>query len=200
MNSIVVSLIPKIQGVDSIEDFRLIVVANFKFKTIFKILVDRLAMVASRIISPNQYEFFQGRHIHYCIGVAYEAINMLSKKVRGGNVAYKVDIHKAFDTLSWNFLLLVLTHFGFHPSSFVTWISTILQSAMLSIRIYRSYVGFFPCSRYETRCFFFFCLAKEVLSRDISKLVNDKSILHMASPKGYITKSFSLHFTITYEF
>ena len=41
---------------------------------------------------------------------------MLSKKVWGGNVAYKVDIHKAFDTLSWKFLLLVLTRFGFYPS------------------------------------------------------------------------------------
>jgi len=67
---------------------------------------------------------------------------MLSKKVRGGNVAYKVGIHKAFDTLSWKILLLVLTHFGFHPL-FVGWISTILQFAMLSIKINGSLVGFF---------------------------------------------------------
>jgi len=59
--------------------------------------------VAARIISPNQYEFVQGRQIQDCIGVAFEAINMLSKKIRRGNVAYKVDIHKSFDTLSWNF-------------------------------------------------------------------------------------------------
>ena len=74
--------------------------------------------------------------------MASEAINMLSKKVRGGNVAYKVDIHKAFDTVSWKFLLLVLTRFGFHPS-FVGWISTILRLAMLSIKINGSLVGFF---------------------------------------------------------
>ena len=48
-----VSLVPKIQGLDSTKDFRPIVVANFKFKIISKILTDRLAMVASRIISPN---------------------------------------------------------------------------------------------------------------------------------------------------
>jgi len=72
--------------------------------------------VAARIISPNQYGFVQGRQIQDCIGIASEAINMLSKKVRRGNVAYKVDIHKAFDTLSWKFLLLVLKRFGFHPS------------------------------------------------------------------------------------
>jgi len=130
----VVSLIPKIQGVDSIKDYRSIVVANFIFKIISKILADRLALVAARIISPNQYGFVQGRQIQYCIGIAFETINFLSKKVRGGNVAYKIDIHKAFDTMRWKFLLLVLTRFDFHPS-FVCWISTILCSAMLSIRI-----------------------------------------------------------------
>jgi len=67
---------------------------------------------------------------------------MLSKKVKGGNVAYKVDIHKTFDTLSWKFLLLVLTRFDFHPS-FVGWISTILRSIMLSIRKNGSLVVFF---------------------------------------------------------
>ena len=54
----------------------------------------------------------QGRQIQDCIGIVSEAINMLSKKVRRGNVAYKVDIHKAFDTLSLKFLLLVLKRFG----------------------------------------------------------------------------------------
>jgi len=33
---------------------------------------------------------------------------MLFKKVKGGNATYKVDIHKTFDNLSLNFLLLVL--------------------------------------------------------------------------------------------
>jgi len=142
MNSNVVSLIPKIQGTESIKDYRPIVVVNFKFKIISKIVADILALVAARIISPNQYGFVQGRQIQACISIASEAINMLSKKVRGGNVAYKVDIHKAFDTLSWKFLLLLLTRFGFHPS-FVGSIITILHSIMLSIRINYSLVGFF---------------------------------------------------------
>jgi len=68
--------------------------------------------------------------IQDCIGIASKAINLLSKKVHEGNVAYRVDIHKAFDTLSLRFLQLVLSRFGFHPS-FVGWISTILRSTML---------------------------------------------------------------------
>jgi len=38
-----------------------------------------------------------------------------------------------------------------------------------------------------------FCLAEEVLSICISKLVNDKKILHMASPQGYLTPSHILY-------
>jgi len=37
--------------------------------------------VATRIISPNQYELVQDRQIQDCIGIAFEVINMLSKKV-----------------------------------------------------------------------------------------------------------------------
>ena len=61
-------------------------------------------------------------------------------------MTYKVDIHKAFDTLSWKFLLLVLTRFDFHPS-FFGWISTIFRSVMLSIIINDSLVSFFPYNR-----------------------------------------------------
>jgi len=52
MNNNVVSLISKVHGADSIKDFRPIVVANFRFKIISKILADWL-VIASGIISPN---------------------------------------------------------------------------------------------------------------------------------------------------
>ena len=111
-------------------------------------------------------------------------------------MAYKVDIHKSFDTLSFKFLLLVLRHFGFHPS-FVGWISTILRSIILSFRINGSLLGFFPCSRGvrqgDPLSPLLFCFAEEVLSRCISKLVNDKKILHMASPQVYLTPSHILY-------
>ncbi|XP_019454478.1 PREDICTED: uncharacterized protein LOC109355707 [Lupinus angustifolius] len=47
-------LIPKFLGANKVEDYRPIALANFQFKIITKVLADRLAMIASRIVSPQQ--------------------------------------------------------------------------------------------------------------------------------------------------
>ena len=56
---------------------------------------------------------------------------------------------------------------------------------------------FFPCSRGVRQgdhlSHLLFCLVEEIFSRGISKLVNDKKILHMASPQGYLTPSHILY-------
>jgi len=114
MNANVISLIPKIHGATYVKDFRPIAVANFRFTIISKIVANKLTSIAARIVSPNQNGFIKGRHNKYCIGITSEAINMLSKKIPDGNVAFKIDISKAFDTLNWDFFIQVLNQFGFH--------------------------------------------------------------------------------------
>ena len=111
-NSIV--LIPKILDAETIGHYRPITLANFKFKIISKILADRLASIMNNIISVEQRGFIQGRNIRDCICVTSEAINQLHNKSFAGNLAFKVDTSKAFDTLEWNFLLKVLNKFGFN--------------------------------------------------------------------------------------
>lgn len=56
------------------------------------------------LISPKQRGFIRGRFIANCICLTLEAINMLHSNSFGGNVAVKIDISKAFDTLDWDFL------------------------------------------------------------------------------------------------
>jgi len=58
-----------------------------------------------RIISIEQRGFIRDRNISECVIVASEAINVIDKRQFGGNVALKVDIKKAIDTLDWNFLI-----------------------------------------------------------------------------------------------
>jgi len=91
-------LIPKITGAQAMGDFRPIALANFQFKTVTKILADRLSIITMRIISPEQRGFIRDRNISDFIIIASEAINMIDKRQFGGNVALKVDIKKAFDT------------------------------------------------------------------------------------------------------
>jgi len=108
-----------------------------------------------------------------------EAINLLDKKTFGGNLALKIDISKAFDTLNWEFLLLVLKKFGFN-NTFWSWIDAILKSAKVSISINGTHKGYFPCQirvkQGDPLSPLLFCLAEEVLSRGISQLVLDGKI------------------------
>lgn len=57
-------------------------------------------MIASRTTSFNQIGFVKGQKIQDCIVVASKCVNMLSKCGYGGKMALKLDVCKAFDTLS----------------------------------------------------------------------------------------------------
>jgi len=181
-NSNNIVLVPKTNHAAAVSDYRPIAIANFKFKLISKILADRLSYFMPAIISTQQRGFIKGRSIKDCIGLTYEAINLLNKKTYGGNLAMKVDIAKAFDTLDWSFLLRVLKGFGF-CEKFCNWINVILLSAKLSVSINGKLHGFFSCNRGvrqgDPLSPLLFCLAEEVISRSLTKLVREGKLTLM---------------------
>ena len=191
-NSGIIILIPKVDHADSIKQFRPIALTNFVFKIIPKIIAIRLASVASRIISPQQHAFVAGRNISDCILTTSECFNLLNSKCHGGNLAIKVDITKAFDTLSWDFLLHVLQAFGFDPI-FVQWVRALLLSAKLSLLINGRTVGYFSCEKGvrqgDPLSPLLFCLAEEVLSRGISLLVSSGQLQRISSPRNTLAPS-----------
>jgi len=99
-----------------------------------------------RIISLEQRGFVCDRNISGCVILASEMINLLTKKQFGGNIAIKVDIRKAFDTLDWNFLIAVLTRFRF-SNLFCDWILVILRYAHLSVLVNGKAIGYYVCAR-----------------------------------------------------
>ncbi|XP_019423071.1 PREDICTED: uncharacterized protein LOC109332543 [Lupinus angustifolius] len=134
LNSNTVILIPKSAFTERIEDFRPIALANFQFKIITKVLAYRESLISNIIVSPKQKRFLKGRSTQDCICTSSEAINLLDHKIFGGNMAIKLNIRKAFDTLDWIFLLDTLQAFGFNVK-FINWIKIILHSAKLTINV-----------------------------------------------------------------
>lgn len=90
-NANVVVLIPKVPEDASLMNYRLIAMANFKFKIISKILADRLATLLPFLISKQQNGFISRRNIRDNICLTSEAINLLNNKSFSGNVAIKID-------------------------------------------------------------------------------------------------------------
>jgi len=113
INSNLIVLILKVPGARVMGDYRPISLANFQFKIVTEIIVDRLVGITMRIIYVEQRGFIRDHNIFECVILTSEAINLLKKRQYGGNVALKFDIAKAFDTLDWNFLIAVLQRFDF---------------------------------------------------------------------------------------
>ncbi|XP_058742495.1 uncharacterized protein LOC131614988 [Vicia villosa] len=142
-------------------------------------MADRLASIMPSLISVEQRGFIKDRQIKNCICLASEVANILDKKSYGGNRALKIDVTKVFDTLEWPFLLHVLRAFGFNDT-FCQWIEVILNSATMSVSVNGALQGYFQCSRgvrkSDPSSPLLFCLAEDVLSKHISKLVEDNKL------------------------
>lgn len=182
------ALIPKFPETERIADYRSIALGNFQFKIISKVLAEMLAFIAPKIIYVQQRGFTKGTHIEEYIYTTSEAINLLDCKSFGGKVALNFDIKKAYDTLDWKFLLKVLNAFGFH-SKFSNWIWTILNSTRLSFIVNGHSAGYLSCRRGvrqgDPLFPLLFCLAKNVLSRSISYLEENKMLHPMAGARRF---------------
>lgn len=107
-----------------------------------------------------------------------------------------MDISIAFDTLRWDFLLRVLHNFGFNAKS-CSWINCILNSSQLSVNVNGSLKNYFACSRgvrqRDSLSPLLFCLAEEVLIRNINLLVSLKLLELSKGPYNIIVPSHILY-------
>ncbi|XP_026378092.1 uncharacterized protein LOC113272480 [Papaver somniferum] len=102
--------------------------------------------IIQKIISPQQCAFIKGGNIHEQVLLAYEMVNEMNIKRRGGNVGLKLDISQAYDTLSWNFLTSTMKKYGF-SDKFCHWIHVLLQTTKISIILNGGPIGYFGVGR-----------------------------------------------------
>lgn len=101
---------------------------------------------------------------------------MYNRKQKVKKCALKIDLHKAYDTLDWNFLKKTLELFGFHRTM-VGWIMTCVTTTQFTLNVNGERIGYFyggrglrqgdPISPY------LFTMAMEVFNLLMKKNIRD---------------------------
>ena len=112
LNTAYVTLLPKKVDAVEVKDFRPISLIHSFAKLVTKILANRLAPLLPSLISANQSAFVRGRKIHDNFMLVQQMVKSLHKK-KEAHILLKLDISKAFDSISWSFLLEVMCKVGF---------------------------------------------------------------------------------------
>ncbi|CAN1190366.1 LINE-1 retrotransposable element ORF2 protein, partial [Linum perenne] len=129
-------LIPKLHHPEFISQYRPISITNFRAKIISKILSSRLKPYMPMLISELQSAFTGTRAIQDNVIIAHEVIHKLKTRKLGRNYDFllKVDMMKAFDRVSWEFLLSTLSAMGF-SQIWIAWIESIITSVRFSVLV-----------------------------------------------------------------
>ncbi|GKV14725.1 hypothetical protein SLEP1_g25551 [Rubroshorea leprosula] len=126
-------LIPKGENPDIIQKFRPICLLNVAYKILSKVIVNRLWPHLQNLIGPLQNSFLAGRSTTDNIILSQEAIHSMHRmKGKKGAMAFKIDLHKAFDSVDWDFLREVLVDFNF-PTPLIKLIMFFVTSLQLSV-------------------------------------------------------------------
>ena len=126
-----VALIPKIADPTSIEEYRPISMVGALYKIISKILSIRLRQVLAPLVDESQSAFVMNRQILDGVLIANESIRWLKKKKVPGALL-KLDFQRAYDSVNWTFLKMVMLKLGF-GRKWIGWVMNCVSTASMSI-------------------------------------------------------------------
>eukprot|EP00253_Pinus_taeda_P016062 PITA_16062 len=112
LNSTFLALIPKEEEATTPAKFCPIALCNVLYKIISKVIANRVKPILPGLISEEQSGYVEGRQILDNILLAQEMVHTLqSRKVAG--MMMQLDLSKAYDKVSWDYLEAILKAFGF---------------------------------------------------------------------------------------
>ncbi|KAJ9536529.1 hypothetical protein OSB04_un000281 [Centaurea solstitialis] len=146
LNHTLLCLLPKSPNATSVSDFRPIACCSVLYKCISKVLVSRLKPYLDGLINKAQSAFIPGRKIGDNILMAHELVSGYHLERGPPRCAFKIDLRKAYDMVSWEYLFGMLKGFGFHPT-FIKWITEMVSTPSFSIVVNGESRGFFQGKR-----------------------------------------------------
>jgi hypothetical protein len=127
LNSANIALLPKKDGAEEVSDFRPISLIHAIAKIIAKLLALRLAPFMNDLVSNAQSAFIKKRSIHDNFLYVKNLATSFHKS-KTPTLLFKLDIRKAFDSVSWEYILDLLQRRGF-PARFRDWIATLFSTS-----------------------------------------------------------------------
>lgn len=106
-------LLPKKQDANTVDAFRPICLQNCCIKILTKILTTRLQQQINNRVDIDQTGFIRGRSITENFVCAMELVQCCHNR-RVPTLAVKLDFAKAFDTVNWEALRIVMQARGFN--------------------------------------------------------------------------------------
>lgn len=108
-NTAFTTLLPKKQDATQVKDFRPISLIHSFAKLVAKIMANPLAPLLPSLVSTNQSAFVRGCRIHDNFMFVQQMVRLLHKNKKEAHILLKLNISKAFDSVSWSFLLEILS-------------------------------------------------------------------------------------------
>lgn len=145
LNYGIITLIPKNKEANKIQQYRPICLLNVIFKIFTKVLMFRLEHILERIINKSQTAFLKGRNIMEGVMCLHEILHDTKIRKKDG-IILKLDFEKAYDKISWSFLMECLRQRGF-CDKWCNWIQEIVTSGTLSVKVNGGKGDYFKCGK-----------------------------------------------------
>ena len=130
----VISLLPKgDKPKDLLQNLRPVTLLNSGYKLVSGSLAYRINELLPRLINEQQAGFVKGRYIGECIRTTADVFDYANKNKKEG-LLLLINFQKAFDSVSFKYILRVLGFFGF-KSGIINWVKTLLENFSACINL-----------------------------------------------------------------
>ena len=142
----IITLIPKNNKPrELIQNWRPITLLNVDYKLLSGVFANRIKKVLPKLIGNDQKGFIKDRYIGENIRTVFDGVKYIKDKKMTGMLLL-IDFEKAFDSLEWDYLKLILTAHNFGPE-FISGFSTLYANSNSCVINNGFFTNFFDISR-----------------------------------------------------